>query len=132
LQTLSLSNSKVSNIAPLSKLKSLKTLGLQRSRVVDISPLAPLKNLEKLWLQYTAITDLQPLSEMANMIVLNLFESKVSDIRPLKKLLKAGLQTKFPPHPNGDALTLTKCPLVDPPMEVALQGTEAILAYWGD
>ena len=89
LQSLDLNSSDISDLAPLSVLKSLRYLNLTGcSNIVDLSPLSELTNLTILNLTYCKrIRDISPLSELGNLAWLDLLGCKgVNDLSPLHAL----------------------------------------------
>jgi Leucine-rich repeat (LRR) protein len=86
VESVDLSDSKVSDLSPLTKLKQIKSLVLNNTSVSDLSPLAELQNLKELDLNNTPVSDLTPLAELRNLEWLDIGETQVSDLSPLAKL----------------------------------------------
>lgn len=112
-------DSKVSDLSPLSGLKNLQRLNVFSSSVSDLSPVRELKNLQRLNVASTDVSDLSPLRELKNLQRLDIYYTKVTDLSPIVPLIK-----------NGIRLEVAGCPLTTPPLEIALQGNQAILQYF--
>ena len=88
LEVLKLSRNQISDLTPLSGLKSLTVLFLyDNKRISDLTPLSNLTNLIDLSLYDNQISDLSPLSNLTNLIKLALDDNKISDLSPLKNLV---------------------------------------------
>jgi len=72
LQTLTLSQNKLSDISALAGLTSLTYLQLAENQITDLSPLKGLTNLRTLYLDKNPITDLTPLYSMQSLTLLSL------------------------------------------------------------
>ena len=96
LEYLHLNGTQVSDIGPLSHLTSLETLGLNGTQVSDIGPLSHLTSLEYLGLNGTQVSDIGPLSHLTSLHFLYLNSTQVSDIGPL-----SGLTSLYLLHLNG-------------------------------
>ena len=86
LESLDLSFSKVSNLAPLSGLTALESLALSGTQVSDLTPLSGLTALESLKLMRSQASDLTPLSGLTALKSLDLRGTQVSDLTPLSGL----------------------------------------------
>ena len=86
VQNLDLSNNRITDITPLSTLKSLQTLDLSNNRITDIAPLSSLTNLQVLDLSNNQIADLTPLCSLWSLQALDLRNNPISDITPLLEL----------------------------------------------
>ena len=71
----------------LSPMVTLTTLTLGNSRITDVRPLGTLTNLTSLKLEYNQITDISGLSTLVNLTDLNLCGNQVRDITPLSPLV---------------------------------------------
>ena len=78
-------NNRVSNFSPLTGLTNL-TLDLSQSSLSDVAPLAGLKNLMELNLMNNHILDVAPLANLKNLTLLNLSSNNISDVAPLAGL----------------------------------------------
>ena len=85
-QVLSLKNTQVSDIEPLSRLTSLKYLLLNGTQVSDIGALSHFTSLEMLDLENTQVSDIGPLSHLTSLEYLSLNGTQVLDIGPLSHL----------------------------------------------
>jgi len=119
LQSLNIHSTKVSDLNPLKNLKNLQSLIIHSTKVSDLNPLKNLQNLQKLDISVTPVSDLNPLKNLQNLQKLDISVTPVTDLIPLRELIQKGIEIKL----NG-------CPLINPPIEIAKQGNEAILNYW--
>lgn len=78
LSALSLENTKVSNLSPLSQCKLLKKLNINETLVCDLSPLANLK-IEELFVNKTSVSTLAPLKNM-KLTTLSICNTPINDI----------------------------------------------------
>ncbi|WP_128293843.1 leucine-rich repeat domain-containing protein [Afifella aestuarii] len=83
LSVLSLDGTRVSDIAQISVLDSLREIWLSETDVRDISPLSSLEELQVLALAGTHVSDLQPLSCMKRLRLLSFVRTQVSSLEPL-------------------------------------------------
>ena len=67
MRVLSVADTNISDLSPLSGLRRLTTLILNRSQIVNISPLSHLTQLEALELKNNQITDFTPLLNLTNL-----------------------------------------------------------------
>ncbi len=58
---LSLSNTQITDLAPLAEMTGIITLLLDNTQITDLTPLARMTGLATLWLDETQVTDLRPL-----------------------------------------------------------------------
>ncbi len=131
LRYVDLESTQVRNLLPLHRLKNLEYLKLGRTQVSDISYFTGLVNLKWLDLERTQIKDISPLKGLLRLNALFLNWTNVSDLSPIQSLLLKGLEPKFEAINYQEGIILQACPLVNPPKEIAYQGREAILSYWG-
>ena len=78
-------NNRVSNFSPLARLTNL-TLDLSQSSLSDVAPLAGLKSLTRLILRSNNISDVAPLAGLTNLTGLTLTNNNISDVSPLAGL----------------------------------------------
>lgn len=83
IETLYLSDCKLSRISFLRTLPNLKHLLLQNNPVIDYSVLEELPQMETLQLTSDKIVDIKFISHMPNLRELNLSEASISDLTPL-------------------------------------------------
>ncbi|MEI6138260.1 MAG: leucine-rich repeat domain-containing protein [Mariniphaga sp.] len=86
LTSLNLSDNKISDITPLSGLRTLKILNLIGNNISDISSLKELNNIQDLNLNHNQIIDISPLRNLTNIVSLSLADNQISDISPLRDL----------------------------------------------
>lgn len=130
LRTLDLSWTQTADIAPLQGLNALRTLDLFGTELSNIAPLQGLKALQTLNLASTQVADISPLQGLHKLQTLDLSNTKVTDITHLNKLIEKGIKVKFK-EDYEDGIFLEGCEVTNPPLEIAQQGNEAILRYWG-
>jgi small GTP-binding protein len=136
LRLLQLFSTQITNISVLSNLQNLHTLNLCSTQITDINALANLQNLQALYLNGTQITDISALENLQNLQQLRLNETKITSIRPLLHLLKRKekplqcVTNKESYQMKDSEINLKDCPLTHPPMEIVVQGNEAIINYF--
>ncbi|EBF5152534.1 hypothetical protein FH008_15555, partial [Listeria monocytogenes] len=87
LETLNLTNIRISDVSPLSGLTNLKSLTLDKNQVSDVTPLSSLStNLFSLSMSNNQISDISPLSNLTNLSGLSMSNNQISDISPLSNL----------------------------------------------
>jgi Leucine-rich repeat (LRR) protein len=79
----------ISDLSPLSELKSLNFLELNRNRISDLTPLAGLAKLKSLDLASNQITDLTPLVGLKQLTTLSLSENPKLTRAEIDELQKA-------------------------------------------
>jgi GTPase SAR1 family protein len=119
IKCLNLAFTKITSAEELSGLKNLEILDLSWTNVEAVSSLKSLGKLKIIDVRKTKVNNIDAFASLSRLEVLNIVATKVSDIGPIKRLLAKGL-----------TIYLDQCPLVNPPQEIAVQGNEAILAYW--
>lgn len=80
------SDSPLERVAPLSKLEHLETLALTRDGLTDLTGLGPLPALRKLTLDNNQLVDLHPLEQLEGLEELSLCNNRIVDISPLSRL----------------------------------------------
>jgi len=83
---LDVNNTQVTDLAPLSGLSQLDTLSLINTQVTDLAPLSSLSVLKELYLINTQVTDLAPLSGLSQLNILDFSQTQVTDLAPLTVL----------------------------------------------
>ncbi|MCU0803178.1 MAG: hypothetical protein MUD11_15715 [Rhodobacteraceae bacterium] len=91
LQTLSVDQTAITDLAPLAGMTGLQRLSLNKTAITDLAPLAGMTGLQSLFLDQTAITDLAPLAGMTGLQALFLDQTAITDLAPLAGM--TGLQT---------------------------------------
>lgn len=81
-----LSNTQITDLAPLATLKRLQTLLLSGTRIIDLAPLATLTGLQILTLTGTQITDLAPLTTLKELHSLGLGGTQITDLSHIAAL----------------------------------------------
>ena len=149
MQVLNLGVNQITDLSPLSGLSGMQILQLDGNQITDLSPLSGLSRMWLLNLGVNQITDLSPLSGLADLQKLALQANQITDISPLYTLqqlshldVKDNQLSQLSPHfieqfpevytewINEGGLHLDNNPLTSPPIEIAQQGKEAILAWF--
>jgi len=86
LEDLHIDDTQLRDLSPLRQCSDLRFLGMSSTPVTDISPLSELQELRELNLGYTDISDLAPLENSSNLSSLDLYGSGVKDLSPLRRL----------------------------------------------
>jgi len=86
--SVNLTNTKVRDLKPLQRLRSVQWLRLAYTDISDLSPLAELTHLRNLDLDGTEVSDLWPLSGMADLRRLNVDHTPVYDLEPLDEMTR--------------------------------------------
>jgi Leucine-rich repeat (LRR) protein len=86
LESLSIEESSVVDLAPLSDLTGLLVLGVQRSRVNSIAPLQGLVQLQYLNLTGNSLTEIAPLEGLTALQTLDLGSNQIRDTDPIQRL----------------------------------------------
>lgn len=136
LQLLHLYDTGTTEIKELTSLVSLKYLYLQFNRIENINGLEKLTKLKLLSLSYNRIRDVNGLGKLPELTDLDLSNNHIRDIRPLISLIGNSNITKITASDYGiddfavGRINIRQNPLVVPPMEIAEQGTDAILRFF--
>jgi uncharacterized protein YjbI with pentapeptide repeats len=96
LHSLDLTNTQVSDVAPLARLANLHSLYLRNTQVSDVAPLASLANLQRLDLGGTQVSDVAPLARLDNLRKLDLRYTQVRDVSALAGLTGAEILWEKP------------------------------------
>ena len=83
LTSLSLSDTKITDVSVLRGLTNLTWLVLNNTKITDVSVLGGLTNLRTLWLSVANITDISVLGSLTNLTELELLRNKIMDISAL-------------------------------------------------
>ena len=83
LTWLDLNNTKITDVSVLGGLTNLRTLWLSVANITDISVLGSLTNLTELWLLRNKIMDISALGGLTNLKELNLGENRITDVSVL-------------------------------------------------
>ncbi|MBI0399072.1 leucine-rich repeat domain-containing protein [Cyclobacterium marinum] len=86
MDSLNLSNSKIKNLRPALKFKSITFLSLENTMIEDLSPLAEMKNLLHINGDYSAVNNLNALQELTGLKRLSFVGTSVESVEPLKSL----------------------------------------------
>jgi hypothetical protein len=89
--------------------------------------------LQVLDVSRTAVSDLTPLASLASLQLLNFSRTQVRSLAPLLEFVRNGLPVKASSKAGeSNGIYVEDCPLIDPPLEIAAQGNEAILNYFAE
>ena len=86
LRYLSLDDTNIPDLSPLSGLTNLTRLRLISTNTTDVSSLSNLTNLTSLVLSHNRIRDISPLADLTNLTELNFWENEITDISALSGL----------------------------------------------
>lgn len=86
LKSLYLTRNNVTDISPLSRMKSLEQLFVDDNGITDVSPVSQLTNLQNLLARQNAIVDVSALSELRKLQFLDLSDNQIADCSPLMSL----------------------------------------------
>ena len=86
LEDLSLHNTAVSNIAPITSLPNLKSLAVTSSPINMLDRINLLKQMEHLNIENTSVEDLEPVYELINLKTLNIGGTQVKKLKGLEEL----------------------------------------------
>lgn len=86
IKTLKLSNTRVSDLGIVSKLRHLTILEIDETEVSDLAPLRDLTALELISFVNTQVSDIDPLTDLHRLRVVFLDQTAVKDVRVLKGL----------------------------------------------
>lgn len=130
LKTLHLAINKISNITPLSSLINLNKLNLGGNRIRDLTPITALVNLNELHFYSNQISDITPLTALTNLNSCDLSNNKIRDIAPLAATMDRGINISLKDdYHYYRKIVLAENPIQNPPISIAEEGSEAILAY---
>ena len=88
LQTLDLSNNRITTIENLDNLENLRTLDLTGNMIGEISGIEKLKSLSVLGLANNLVEDISGLDNLHSLCVLNLSRNSIEEIKGLEELEK--------------------------------------------
>jgi internalin A len=128
LKVLVLHNNRVNNISLLKNLTFLEKLFAGSCQIKDIHFLKDLTNLSTLHLPDNEITDIDNLKNLTNLINLNLQNNNIKEIPSWITSLKATFEWNDELSPEG--IALTDNPIITPPIEIVIQGKEAIRIWY--
>jgi len=89
---LSLTDSQIDDLSPVSGLRQLQVMEFDNNQVTDLTPLSGLTNLVSLNLANNQITDLTPLKKLGKLTELNLSNNQITDLMPLQTPALEGLK----------------------------------------
>ncbi len=110
----------------------LQTLDFSYTNVSDLSPISNLANLLRIDFYQTNVLDVGPLTSLTSLTKIDGGHTMVSNLYPLISFIEKGIPVRID---EGHAdlsygIYLEKCPIINPPIEIAKQGNEAILNYF--
>jgi internalin A len=88
LTKLNLEGNRISDLQPLSKLEQLMDLNLMNNKVAEVSSLSSLKNLQDLRLSGNRIIAIDALSNLGNLTTLYIGENRIVSLKGMAKLSK--------------------------------------------
>ena len=120
----------ISDLSPLAGLTRLEYLDCSMTAVNDLTPLACLTRLESLICLITAVNDLSPLSGLINLKHLNCSSTLINNLYPILPLIRNLIDVDWYYHPGEQYILVEDCPLICPPIEIALDSSEAVRDYF--
>lgn len=151
LNALVMHDNRINDIAPVSTLVNLKGLGLINNRISDLMALKNLKLLSEVGLEGNLIDNISPLSDLTQLIKVNLSNNLIRDISSLKGLVNLSalnlsinyieylpewicdfkMKITFDKEDHEiNTLNVFGNPIKNPPIEIIVQGKEAIKRYF--
>ncbi len=151
LKKLDLGDNQIKDLSPLRNLIELSELHLDSNQFVDISSLENLVELTVLWLNDNQLTDIGSLNKTKKLVELSLENNLLSNISILENhkelktlnlinnkiesiprwLVEREMEISFEPgYKEKGKVYLDNNPITKPPLRVAVEGKEAILAYF--
>lgn len=121
LEILDISDNHIADLRPLRELVRLEMLIAWAIDITSLDGLEKLKSLRELDLAWAKVTDVSLLAGHARLQTIDLSRSYLTDLSPLIGLMR-----------RGCGIYVTDCPLTSPPVEIAEQGTPAILNYFAE
>lgn len=88
LEALSISDTQVGSLDPLTNIKSLVHLDARGTKITDIGPLTHLTNLTWLDLSDTPIADFSPIARLQNLRHLYVAQTSIDSLAPIARLAK--------------------------------------------
>src|SRR5262249_22528555 len=109
-------------------LSALQMLDVSDTSVSDLAPLTRLPHLNNINLANSNVADLSPLTGLTRLLTLNVSKTRVTDLTPLLAFIRSGLPVKWGSASwEGTGIYVGDCPLTNPPPEIVAQGNDAIL-----
>ena len=132
LETLELHNNDISRIEGLDTNINLRVLGLSSNQINKLENIAQLEKLETLYAAQNVIEDISILQELPSLTRIVLTANKISNITPLRNFIENDIPVlnSYSFDETEKGIFIAKNPLKNPPMEVIIQGKDAILRYF--
>ena len=129
LQRLDLHANQISEIEGLENNKLLKSLELSSNKVTALKNIGHLDKLESFLIDHNNIEDISELRHMRNLKRVILTNNKISDLFPLKEFIEKDIPVKIEYNSDSteDGFFIKDNPIQYPPIEVVVQGKDAIL-----
>lgn len=135
LESLDLFNNKIKDITPLQNLTKLIEINVSQNAVENIDCLKSLEQLQRANLRHNRINFICDLTNLKELSQLDLRNNFITDLKPIVSFLKISKnkfnlinEDVFELKPN--TIGVVKNPLIKPPVEIAEQGTQAIISYF--
>ncbi|MDB4922921.1 leucine-rich repeat domain-containing protein [Mucilaginibacter sp.] len=125
-----LSNNTINDPAPLSRLTKLEFIHLNNNVISRQLPMARLVNLKELNLSSNILQDIGFLADAPSLLTLDLHANRIADISPLEDLIRR-IGIKNAKWELG-TINIAKNPMERPPMEIVIQGKDAVLSVLAD
>jgi hypothetical protein len=121
LHSLDCSHTQISDLKPIQSLSHLRSLTFSHTGVSDLEPIENLSKLQSLVCRNTPIYNLEPIQNLHFLESINFSRTSVKSLEPILPILKG---TRL------QSLVLNRCPLILPPLNIAVKGIEAILSFF--
>lgn len=120
---------KISVIEGLDKNIHLKTLGLSSNSITELTNIDHLTELKTIYLAHNQIEDITELQVLTNLTRAVLTNNKITDLFSIKTFIENNIPVKneYSFNPAETGFFVKDNPVQYPPMEVLLQGKDAIL-----
>lgn len=120
---------KISVIEGLDKNINLKTLGLSSNNISELINISHLTQLKTLYLAHNQIEDITELQGLTNLTRVVLTNNKITDLFSIKPFIENDIPVKneYSFHPAEIGFFVKENPIQHPPLEVLMQGKDAIL-----
>ncbi|MGY8768993.1 MAG: leucine-rich repeat domain-containing protein [Pirellulales bacterium] len=119
LSCLWITDSQVTDLAPLIHLTQIDLLDLQEAPVKDLSVLSSLSKLKSFRIKNSQVNDFSPIFDLTQLEILGLEDPNITDLTPLTKLINMRSLTLHTPNANefsplGNLISLEELDFDDP------------------
>ncbi|MBL7794868.1 MAG: leucine-rich repeat domain-containing protein [Saprospiraceae bacterium] len=131
LKRLYLRQNSITDLSPLADLADIEILDLRFNAVKSLEPIKNLSRLRQIWLNHNYVEDLSPISIdiHSDLEILDIRYTLIASLEPVLPFVKKGMPVKWD-WEEGGGIFVEQCALVNPPVEIVRQGSDAILRYF--